>query len=94
MASARPSAVVRFSAKIETSVPSATNRNTAIEPTIANAPTATGTAAASSPLNTHTSTRKLSGSAMASITTTSRWVWALIWEYTIAEPPARTVTSG
>ena len=46
-------------------------RITAIEPMIANMPTANGSAAASSPPNTHTSTTKLSGTAMASITSKS-----------------------
>ena len=65
MASARPSAVLRLSAKIDTSVVNVTSRNTDIEPTTASAPRAIGNAAASSPPNTQTSTRKLSGSAIS-----------------------------
>ena len=64
MASARPIAVVRFSAKIDTSVANVMTRSTAIEPTIAIPPTAIGSAAASRPPNTHTSTTKLSGIAI------------------------------
>ncbi len=58
---------IRLSAKIETSVPSATARITAIEPTMAQTPTANGSAAASSPPKTHTSTTKLTGNAMTSM---------------------------
>ena len=47
-------------------------------PTVASRPTATGNAAANSPPNTHTSTRKLSGIAMDSITTRSCLVCELI----------------
>ena len=70
--------MVRFSAKIETSVTIVTARNTAIEPRIANPPTASGSAAASKPPNTHTSTTKLSGIAMASIVSRSFSLWVLI----------------
>ena len=59
MASAKPIAVVRFSAKIDTSVNRVMTRSTAREPRIAITPTATGNAAANSPPNTQTSTRKL-----------------------------------
>ena len=59
MASARPRAVDRFRAKIDTSVASAISRRIASEPTIANPPTTTGSAAASRPPKTHTSTAKL-----------------------------------
>ena len=64
-------ATVRFSAKIDTSVTKVMACSTAIDPRIAKAPTATGSAAASSPPNTHTSTRKLSGIAMDSISSRS-----------------------
>jgi hypothetical protein len=67
MASASPIAMVRFIAKIDTSVTNVTARSTAIDPRIANAPTASGSAAAISPPNTQTRTTKLSGMAMASI---------------------------
>ena len=67
MASARPSAAVMFSAKIDTSVKVVIPRSTAIAPRIAIRPTTIGSAAAINPPNTHTSTRKLSGMAMASI---------------------------
>lgn len=79
MASASPIATVRFSAKTETSVVNVINRSTAIDPTIASAPTATGRAAASIPPNTHTSTTKLNGIAIDSITSRSCSVCALIW---------------
>ena len=77
MASARPMAMIRFSAKIDTSVNEASARIIAIEPTIANPPTASGTAAASTPPNTQTRTRKLSGSAIASMVSRSRLLWSL-----------------
>ena len=74
MARASPSAVDRLSAKIDTSVVKVSNRSMVIEPTIANPPTTIGSAAAVSPPNTHTRTRKLSGIAMDSISTRSRSV--------------------
>lgn len=64
----------RFSAKIDTSVTSVNARNTAIDPRIAKPPTATGSAAASNPPKTQTSTTKLSGTAMDSISSRSRSV--------------------
>ena len=79
MASASPIAIDRFRAKIDTSVTIVNARSTAIEPRIANAPTARGSAAASSPPNTQTSTTKLSGIAIASMRNRSRSLWALIW---------------
>ena len=72
MASARPRAVDRFRAKIDTSVASAINRSIASEPTIANPPTITGSAAASRPPKIHTSTAKMMGTAIVSITNRSR----------------------
>ena len=57
----------RLSAKIETSVVKVMSRSTDIDPTIASPPTSIGSAAATRPPNTHTSTRKLSGIAMDSI---------------------------
>ena len=93
MASANPRAVDRFRAKIDTSVDIAIRRSTDNDPTMASPPTTTGSAAASRPPNTHTSTAKLTGIAIDSITSTSRSVCELICEYTIAEPPANTVTS-
>ncbi len=78
MASAKPIAMDRLSAKMETSVTSVTARSTAIEPRIANPPTASGSAAASNPPNTQTSTTKLSGIAMDSIFSRSFSLWALI----------------
>ena len=92
MASARPSAVLRLSAKIETSVVNVIRRNTDIDPTTASAPRVIGRAAASRPPNTHTSTRKLSGMAMTSISSRSSWFCLFICAYSIAGPPARTVT--
>ena len=92
MASAKPKAVAKLRAKIDTSVVVAISRRIDIVPTIASPPTATGSAAASSPPKTHTSTRKLTGSAIDSITSRSRSVWELICAYTIADPPANTVT--
>ncbi len=92
MARARPSAVLRFSAKIDTSVAKVTRRNTDIEPTTASAPSAIGSAAVSSPPNTHTSTRKLKGIAIISMTSRSAWFCLLIWAYSMAAPPAWTVT--
>jgi len=59
-------------------VPIVTARSTAMEPRIANAPTASGSAAASKPPKTQTSTTKLSGTAMASIISRSFSLWALI----------------
>ncbi len=79
MASARPIATVRFSAKIETSVTMVNPRSTASDPRIANPPTASGSAAASSPPNTHTKTTKLSGIAMDSIINRSFSLCPLIW---------------
>ena len=69
-----------------------TARSTAIEPRIANAPTARGNAAASKPPNTQTSTTKLSGIAMDSINSRSFSLWLLICTYVIATPPACMVT--
>ncbi|PQM44233.1 hypothetical protein C1Y40_05607 [Mycobacterium talmoniae] len=79
MASANPIAVVRFSAKIDTSAQDVISRSSAVDPTIANAPTASGSAAASRPPNTQTSTTKLNGTAIDSITSRSRWFCRLIW---------------
>ena len=67
MASASPIAMVRLSAKIDTSVQKVMSRSTDIEPRIAIPPTTIGSAAASSPPKTQTSTRKLSGIAMDSM---------------------------
>ena len=55
-------------------------------------PTASGTAAASAPPNTQTSTRKLIGIASDSISSKSRCDCSVISTFTIASPPARTVT--
>ena len=92
MASASPIAVVRFSAKIDTSVLNVIMRSTAIDPTIANPPTATGRAAANSPPNTQTSTRKLNGMAIDSISSRSRCDCEVICAFTMASPPERTMT--
>ena len=78
MASASPIATLRLSANIDTSVTNVIARSTAIDPRIANPPTASGSAAASRPPNTQTSTRKLSGIAMDSISSRSFSVWPLI----------------
>ncbi len=91
MASARPMAVIRLRAKIETSVANEMVRSTAMVPKIAIAPTATGSAAAIRPPNTQTSTRKLSGIATDSITSRSRCDCSVICTSTIATPPVRTV---
>ncbi|CNV24690.1 Uncharacterised protein [Mycobacterium tuberculosis] len=69
-----------------------TSRNTAIDPTTASTAWAIGSPAANSPPNTQISTRKLSGIAINSITSRSSLFCRLIWAYSIAEPPARTVT--
>jgi hypothetical protein len=79
MASAKPMATVRLSAKMDTGVTRVTARSTAIDPRIAKPPTTRGSAAASSPPNTQTSTTKLSGMAMDSIRNKSFSLWALIW---------------
>ena len=92
MARAKPIAALRFSAKIETSVNWVTPRSTASAPRIAMPPTVSGTAAASAPPNTHTSTRKLIGIASDSIRNRSRWDCSVISRFTMASPPARTVT--
>ena len=92
MASASPIAVVRLRAKIDTSVVKEMTRSTASAPRIAMPPTATGSAAATRPPNTQTSTRKLSGIAIDSITSRSRCDWSVICTLTIAVPPVRTVT--
>ena len=92
MASASPMAAARLSAKIETSVANVTTRSTASAPITAMAPMATGNAAARSPPNTHTRTRKLSGMASDSISSRSRWDCSVICTLTIAVPPVRTVT--
>ena len=55
-------------------------------------PTASGTAAASAPPNTQTSTRKLIGIASDSISSKSRCDCSVISTFTVASPPARTVT--
>ena len=92
MARARPIAAARLRAKIDTSVKNATNRSTARVPTIAIAPTTTGNAAASRPPNTHTSTRKLNGIAMDSITSRSRLDCSVNCTSRMARPPVRTTT--
>ncbi len=92
MASASPRAVLRFSAKIDTSVVKVTNRSTDIDPTTASAPSAIGNAAVSNPPNTHTRIRKLNGIAIISMTSRSAWFCLLICAYSMAEPPAWTVT--
>ena len=71
--------MLRFSAKIDTSVNRVMPRSTAIDPKIANMPTTRGSAAAISPPNTHTSTTKLRGIAMDSIISRSFSLWPLIW---------------
>ena len=78
MANASPSARVRFNANTDTSVANVIARITAIEPRIANMPTANGSAAASRPPKTQTSSPKLSGTAMASITSKSLLVWSMV----------------
>ena len=85
-------AVVRLSAKMETSVAKEIARSTASAPRIAMPPTATGSAAANRPPNTQTNTKKLSGIAIDSINTRSCCDWSVICTLTIAIPPARTVT--
>ena len=55
-------------------------------------PTASGTAAASTPPNTQTSTRKLIGIASDSMSSRSRCDCSVISTFTVASPPARTVT--
>ena len=91
MASARPSAVVMLSAKIETSVKPVSTRSTDIAPRTAIRPTTKGSIEAIAPPNTHTSTRKLSGTAIASIRSRSFMVTWLICLMMIALPPARIV---
>ncbi len=78
MANASPSARVKFNANTDTSVANVIARSTAIEPMIANMPTANGSSAASSPPKTQTSSRKLRGTAMVSITNKSSLVWSMI----------------
>ena len=63
-----------FSAKIDTSVNAVINRSTDIAPRIAITPTIIGRAAAMRPPKTHTSTTKLSGTAINSINSRSRLV--------------------
>ena len=70
--------MVRFNAKIETSVVSEIRRSTAIVPTIAKMPIAIGKAAATTPPKTQTSTTKLRGSASDSISTRSFRVWSVV----------------
>jgi len=84
--------VLRFNAKIDTSVVNAINRSTASVPRIDIPPMATGRAAVNKPPNTQTSTTKLSGTAIASINSMSRCAWSVICALTIATPPDRTVT--
>ena len=64
-------ATLRFSAKIDTLVISETVCSTAMEPRIAKPPTAIGSAAATRPPNTQTSTTKLSGIAIDSMSSRS-----------------------
>lgn len=68
------------------------SRSTDMVPTMARAPSTTGSGAATTPPSTHASTAKPSGIAMDSINSRSRWFWALIWAYATAMPPARAVT--
>ena len=81
-----------FSAKIDTSVKWVISRSTAIAPRIAIMPTSSGRVAEIRPPNTHTSTRKLSGTAIASMRTRSCLVCSLICLMIIELPPAATVT--
>ena len=71
MANASPIAAIRFSANVDTCVATVITRSRASAPTIAVTPTAMGSAAASKPPNTHTSTRKLRGIATDSISSRS-----------------------
>ena len=84
--------MLRLSAKIDTSVPNAITCSTAIDPRIASPPTAIGTAAAGSPLNTQINTMKLSGMATTSTSSRSRCDSSVICRFTVASPPERTVT--
>ena len=91
MANARPIAVVRLSAKIDTSVKKVVTRSTARDPRIAMMPTPTGSAAANSPPNTHSRTMKLSGTTMDSSSGRSRCDCRVICRFTMATPPERTM---
>ena len=83
--------MVRLGARFDTSVLKVMKRRTAIEPRIAISPTAIGSAAASRPPNTQTSTTKLSGTAIDSISSRSRCNRELICAFTMASPPDRTM---
>lgn len=68
------------------------NRSTDMVPTMAKRPRTIGSVAATTPPSTQTRTAKLSGIAMDSINSRSRWFCPLICAYATAMPPARTVT--
>ena len=84
--------MLRSRAYVDTSVAKLISRNTDIVQTMTSPPTPIGSAAATTPPSTQTSTAKLSGIAMDSINIRSRAFWSLICAYATAMPPARTVT--
>ncbi|SKX90020.1 Uncharacterised protein [Mycobacteroides abscessus subsp. abscessus] len=83
--------MVRFNAKIDTSVAVPIRRSNANVSTIAMMPTPIGSIAAMTPPNTTMSTRKLMGIAIASATARSRVVCSLTCWKTMPWPPTRTV---
>ncbi len=90
MASPRPSAVVRFREKIETSVTRLSAWSTANVPMMARMPTASGSSAATTLPNTTMSSRRVSGRAIDSALRKSDSTLVLTASLTIASPPAVT----
>ena len=92
MASPRPSAVVRFWAKTETSVNSVMPRSTALVPRMATMPTPSGSSAAIALPKTMTSSTSVTGRAMSSARRRSSWMMLCISCRTATGPPTETST--
>ena len=84
--------MLKFRAKIDTSVNKVVTRRIASAPKIAITPTAIGNAAANNPPNTQTNTMKLRGIAIDSISSRSCCDCSVTCTFTMATPPERTVT--
>jgi hypothetical protein len=87
MASPRPSAVVRLSEKIETSVNVLTARSVAKVAVTAAAATKRGRRAERNPRNTINSARNVNGAASSSALRRSFSAWSPVWRFTSASPP-------
>lgn len=88
----RPSAVVRLIAKTDTSVTLPRTKSSANVPTIAISPMTSGSIAARRLPKARTSSRSVTGTAIASATARSPETWALTSMLTALSPPARTWT--